>query len=92
MSKILEIEKVEKALTAVLKDYIQNNDLTLVQSLSREIMYILPDKPEPITEKDFLDLLYQTTNTPRILGEEGHAMAIFRPLLKAINEHFLGGK
>ena len=50
------------------------------------------NKPEPITEKDFLDLLYQTTNTPRILGEEGHAMAIFRPLLKAINEHFLGGK
>ena len=63
---------------------------TLTQEVDREKTTI--NKPEPITEKDFLDLLYQTTNTPRILGEEGHAMAIFRPLLKAINEHFLGGK
>jgi hypothetical protein len=48
------------------------------------------DKSEPITMEKFLDLMYSTTGTQRLPGEESMVVGIFSPLLEAINTHFLG--
>lgn len=78
MIKILEIEKVRKALMDGVKDYYPNEDMNLIEKLTREIMHILPNKPEPITRAKIRDLYI---NDGLSLDE----------ITDEINTHFLGG-
>jgi len=57
--KIIEISEVKKALSDAMDSWVKQADLSLLEMMAIEVVKILPDKPEPITEEQHYKRGYQ---------------------------------